>query len=52
MIKVTVEFWSSGKVINRNFSTQVDAKKFLCRLSGSNFLGYLDDGTFAVYVGE
>ena len=51
MISVTVLFYSSNKEIHKEFKTEDSAKKYLCSISGSNFIGFFDDGSFAVYQG-
>ena len=48
MITVTVEF--PTKTIHKQFPTDKDAQAFLWGLRGQ-FLGYYDDGTFAIWRG-
>lgn len=49
MVKVTVHYYLSGNTIHKSFDTEDLAKKYLIGLSGS-FHGYLDNGTFGIYV--
>ena len=53
-IKATIEFLSASpiKIVTKEFSSSTEAEKFLVSVKGSNYIGYLDDGTFAIYVGE
>jgi hypothetical protein len=50
----TVEYLSANpvKVIRREFKSRDDAIGFLISVKGSNIIGYLDDGTFGIYIGR
>ena len=50
----TVEYLSANpvKVIQREFKNRADAVGFLMKIKGENVVGYLDDGTFGVYIGK
>lgn len=52
MVAVTVEFLTSGKTLHQMKTTKEDAIAFLLGLKGSHFIGYLDDGSFALYIGS
>ena len=50
----TVEYLSANpvKVVHREFKNRADAVGFLMKTKGENVVGYLDDGTFAIYIGK
>lgn len=48
MAAVTVEYRT--RVVHKQFASEDAAKDYLVRLKG-DFLGYLDNGTFAIYGG-
>lgn len=50
----TVEYLSADpvKVIRREFKNRDDAVGFLVSVKGANIVGYLDDGTFGIYIGK
>lgn len=49
-IYVTVEF-PGGKFLQKSFPTRQDAEIFLWRLKGEPLMGWIEDGSFAIYRG-